>query len=120
VSCKAPTHTAKPKKLILLNILIFCIRKMDDNVCKKCTEKCPEILTLLDNFGMCYYCDYTEEERRFSDSLMKTKKRPAFVTRLSTILEEKCYCGEKSCDGGCGVLSCGCIDCCRCGAGLHY
>jgi hypothetical protein len=26
-----------------------------------------------------------------------------------------CYCGDKSCDGDCGVQSCGfCIDCCRC------
>jgi hypothetical protein len=26
-----------------------------------------------------------------------------------------CYCRDKSCDGDCGVMSCGvCIDCCRC------
>jgi hypothetical protein len=25
-----------------------------------------------------------------------------------------CYCGDEGCDGTCGVLSCGCIDSCKC------
>ena len=104
---------------------------LTDN-CKKC--KCY----LLDLFNLCYLCDYTEEQRRHIDlknsvkyycisdmeyditeELEKpekiSKRRSRFVTQLSTISEENCYCGDKSCDGNCGVLSCGCIDCCRCG-----
>ena len=106
------------------------------DVCKKC--KC----SLLDLFHLCYLCDYTEEQRRSIDlknsvkyysisdmtyditeelekpaakPVATSKRRPAFVIQLQTISEDKCYCGDKSCDRQCGVLSCGCIDCCRCG-----
>jgi hypothetical protein len=33
----------------------------------------------------------------------------------NAIVKDTCYCYDTLCLGDCGVLPCGCIDCCRCG-----
>lgn len=43
-----------------------------------------------------------------------TKYIMSAYVRYNGVVKETCYCDDALCMGDCGVLSCGCIDCCRC------
>lgn len=53
--------------------------------------------------------------------LLNKKQRKAFAQylmqayiRYNAVVKDTCYCDDALCMGDCGVLACGCIDCCRC------
>ena len=86
-------------------------------LCFDCTTKTPDCPVLLDKFNLCYFCHYNEEEKKALNEIAeKTKEVKEIAKILPTIKETICYCGDKACEFDCGVLWCGCIDCCRCAA----
>lgn len=53
--------------------------------------------------------------------LLNKKQKKAFTEyimqayiRYNAVVKDTCYCDDGLCMGDCGVLVCGCIDCCRC------
>jgi hypothetical protein len=118
-----------------------------EDICSRCLTEMPDIFSELDENNLCYYCDYTDEERLISDISgvfeqesylhsdivveekeeninniaviqeaceIKEIEYMQYGNKLSTIIEYVCYCGDETCENDCGVLQCGCIDCCRC------
>jgi hypothetical protein len=43
-----------------------------------------------------------------------TKYIMSAYVRYNGAVKKTCYCDDALCMGDCGVLNCGCIDCCRC------
>jgi hypothetical protein len=58
---------------------------------------------------------------KLDPSMLGEKQKDAFreymmraYARYNAVIKKTCYCDDAMCMGDCGVLSCGCIDCCRC------
>ena len=49
-----------------------------------------------------------KQKKAFTEYIMQ-----AYI-RYNAVVKDTCYCDDALCAGDCGVLSCGCIDCCRC------
>ncbi len=72
------------------------------------------------NYGI---LDWLCEEiyKKLSVGLLNEEQKEEFkkymtdaYARYNALVKRTCYCGDAMCGGDCGVLSCGCIDCCRC------